>query len=210
VPNTALTPLEARRQLGLASSDKVVLFFGNIAPYKGLEYLVEALGLVVSRIPDCRLVIAGRVKGAESYWSSLERRIDELGLRPHVIRRIEYVPDAETELYFKAADVLALPYAFVFQSGVMFLAYNFGLPVIASDVGALREEIIEGVTGFVCTPKDPADLARKIEDYFQSELHSSPEMSRANIRRATAERYSWSVVGAASRRVYAHLLEASR
>jgi glycosyltransferase involved in cell wall biosynthesis len=206
VPNTALNPSEARRQLGLASSDKVVLFFGNIAPYKGLEYLVEALGLVVSRLPDCRLVIAGRVKESESYWSSLERRIDELGLRSHVISRIEYVPDAETELYFKAADVLALPYAFVFQSGVMFLAYNFGLPVIASDVGALREEIIEGVTGFVCAPRDPADLARKIEGYFKSDLHSLLEVSRANIRRAMAERYSWSVVGAASRQVYAHLL----
>ena len=58
--------------------------------------------------------------------------------------RIESVPDAETELYFKAADVLALPYTHVFQSGVLFLGYNFGLPVIASDVASLREDVVEG------------------------------------------------------------------
>ena len=61
-----------------------------------------------------------------------------------VIAKIEYVPDEETELYFKAADVLILPYTHVFQSGVLFLGYSFGLPAIAADVGSLKEEIIEG------------------------------------------------------------------
>lgn len=206
VPDTPLTPTEARQQLGLASSNRVVLFFGNIAPYKGLEYLVEAMALTVQRMPEIRLVIAGRVKGSEAYWSALERRIEELGLRPYVLSRIEFVPDAETEWYFKAADVLALPYTFVFQSGVMFLAYNFGLPVIASDVGALKDEVIEGVTGFVCAPMDSADLARKIERYFDSDLYSSLDSSRANIRKVAADRYSWSVVGATTRQVYTDLL----
>lgn len=206
IPTTALSRTEARRQLGLATSDKVVLFFGNIAPYKGLEYLVEALGLVVARVPACRLVIAGRVKDSEAYWSAVERRIEALGLRQHVVSRIEYVPDAETEQYFKAADVLALPYTFVFQSGVMFLAYNFGLPVIATDVGALRDEVIEGVTGLVCAPRDPADLARTIERYFGSNLYASLELNTANIRRFATERYSWSTVGAATRGVYTRLL----
>ena len=68
-----------------------------------------------------------------------------------MILKIEYVPDAETEVYFKAADVLALPYTHIFQSGVLSLGYGFGLPVIAADVGSLKEEIIEGKTG-LCVP----------------------------------------------------------
>lgn len=206
IPASSLTRNEARRQLGLDRSDKVILFFGNIAPYKGLEYLVDALGFVVPRIPDCRLVIAGRVKGSELYWSSVEQQIDALRLRPHVVVRAEYVPDAETEQYFKAADVLALPYTFVFQSGVMSLAYNFGLPVIASDVGALKDEVVVGVTGFVCAPRDSVDLARKIEEYFASNLYLTLDSSGLDIRRYAAERYSWSIVGSATRRVYANVL----
>lgn len=205
VPLTELTSQEARQRLSLTNSNKVVLFFGNIAPYKGLEYLVDAMAIVVSRMPDCRLVIAGRVKGSESYWTALERRIETLGLRPFVVSRIEYVPDAETEWYFKAADVLALPYTFVFQSGVMFLAYNFGLPVIASDVGALKDEVVEGLTGFVCAPMDSADLAKKIEDYFEGDLYGSLDLSRANIKKLAAERYSWSIVADATRQVYVDL-----
>jgi glycosyltransferase involved in cell wall biosynthesis len=70
-----------------------------------------------------------------------------------IIQRIEYVPDEQTELFFKAADVLVLPYTHIFQSGVLFLGYSFGLPVIATDVGSLKLEIVGGDTGFVCQPK---------------------------------------------------------
>ena len=73
--------------------------------------------------------------------------------------RAEYIPDDETELYFKAADVLVLPYRHIYQSGVLFLGYSFGLPVLAADVGALKEEIVEGKTGFVFKPEDSVDLA---------------------------------------------------
>lgn len=206
IPISAMSRVDARRQLGLASSDRVVLFFGNIARYKGLEYLIEAMGIVVRTMPECRLVIAGRTKGDDTYWPALRQRIDELGLQEHVLCRIEYVPDSETERYFKAADVLALPYTFVFQSGVMFLAYNFGLPVIASNVGSLKEEVIDGVTGYICTPRDPGDIARKIVQYFESDLFRDLHTQRLRIRKFASERYSWSSVGEATREVYARLL----
>ena len=101
--------------------------------------------------------------------------VSEIGL----LQKIEYVPDEETELYFKAADVLILPYTHVFQSGVLFLAYSFGLPAIAADVGNLREEIIEGQTGFVFKARDSSDLARKIDEYFNSELFHNLENQAA-------------------------------
>src|SRR5688572_7384133 len=102
VPVTALTRAEARERLGVGSADKCVLFFGNIAPYKGVEYLVEAMALLRGRIGACRLVIAGRPKGSESYWAAIDRRIESSPLREHVVRHIEYVPDERTEIYFKA------------------------------------------------------------------------------------------------------------
>jgi glycosyltransferase involved in cell wall biosynthesis len=202
VPDTALTPAEARQRLGIPLSQKVILFFGNIAPYKGLEYLVDAIGLGGERLADCRLLIAGRLKCPPSYWADIQRRIADLGLAARVTQRVEFVPDEETEIYFKAADVLALPYTYVFQSGVLFLGYNFGLPVIAADVGSLKDDVLEGETGFVCPPQDPAALARTIQRYFESDLYRTLPLRRPQIRQFARERYSWDIVGLRTKRVY--------
>jgi glycosyltransferase involved in cell wall biosynthesis len=193
VPVTGLTKDEARDRLGVGA-DKCVLFFGNIAPYKGVEYLVEAMELLRGRIGKCKLVIAGRPKGSESYWAEIDGRIDSSPLREHVVRHIEYVPDDCTEIYFKAADILVLPYTHVFQSGVLFLSYSFGLPVIASDIAAMKEDIIEGVTGYVCSPADPQALAGAIERYFSSDLYRELDQRRGEIQKAAVERYSWAKV----------------
>ncbi len=202
VPNTELTLGDARTQLGLQPSDQVVLFFGNIAPYKGLEFLVEAIGQLRESLPQARLIIAGRPKGQESYWQRISSRIEELGLNERTIARIEYIPDAETEIYFKAADVVALPYTRVFQSGVLFLAYNFGLPVIASDVASMKEDIVEGETGFTSRLGDSEDLAKKIVTFFASAIYSNRELRRVDIRRFANQRYSWSKVAAITKTAY--------
>jgi D-inositol-3-phosphate glycosyltransferase len=209
VPDTSMTAAEGRTRLGIDASDKVMLFFGNITRYKGLEYAVEAMPAVLARHPEARLVIAGRPKGEEAYWANIERRIDVLGLHARVTRRIEYVSDAEIEVFFKAADLLVLPYTHVFQSGVLFLGYNFGLPVVATDVGALREEIVDGETGFVCAPGDPASLAAAIDRYFSGELFSELAQRRPAIRDYAAERYSWATVASVTRGVYEQLLGSS-
>jgi len=203
VPRTALTPAEARRKLGLEAAHKVVLFFGNIAPYKGIEHLVAATAKLVRQWPELRLIIAGRPKGEAEYWAGIERQIDALGLRDRVVLRIEYVPDEDTEIYFKAGDVLALPYNHIFQSGVLFLGYNFGLPVVATDVGALKDDIVEGRTGWVCRPHDPDDLARVLAAYFQSDLYRELATRRTDIEAFAVEKYSWAKVAAITRAVYA-------
>jgi D-inositol-3-phosphate glycosyltransferase len=206
VPNTALTVADAKRELGLSSSDKVMLFFGNIAPYKGLEYLAAAFTELLNRDRTYRLVIAGRPKGCEDYWKKIQQTIAHNGVGKRIIARIEYIPDEQTELYFKAADVLVLPYARVFQSGVLFLGYSFGLPVIAADVGSLKDEIVEGKTGFVFKPGDTSDLARKIDNYFNSELFHNLETRRTQIEKYANEQYSWSTVAAITTAVYFNLL----
>ena len=208
VPDTALTPAQARQRLGLAADEKVLLFFGNIAPYKGVEFLVDAFLKIAARDKCCRLIIAGRPKGSEDYWAGLRQKIDASPLRDRFILKIEFVPDAETEIYFKAADVLMLPYTHIFQSGVLFLGYNFGLPAIAADVGSLKEEIVEGKTGFVCKPCDSADLTRTVKIFFASDLYANLSGHRQQIRDFARQRYSWNEVARITTGVYSELLSA--
>lgn len=205
VPVTALTGDEARTRLGLKPGERVALFFGSIAPYKGLEYLVDAVAALNQQGTPCRLVIAGRPKGNEEYWAAIERQITAAGLDALVVKAIEFVPDEHTEIYFKAADVVVLPYSHVFQSGVLVLGYSFGLPVIASDVGSLREEIVDGRTGFVCAPRDRVTLTQRLEQFFSSDLYRDLDGARADIKQFAADRYSWSKVGTATRQVYEEL-----
>jgi glycosyltransferase involved in cell wall biosynthesis len=205
VPNTSLLPVEAKLRLGISPSEKTMLFFGNIAPYKGLEHLVAALPLLKSG--GYRLIIAGNPKaGVEDYWQGIRRVIDAGVAGTEILEKIEFVPDSETELYFKAADVLVLPYKHIFQSGVLFLAYNFGLPVLAADVGSLHEDVEEGETGFMFKPEDPADLARAIERYFDSDLYRELPRRRRRISDYANERHSWDTVGEMTRAVYDELL----
>jgi glycosyltransferase involved in cell wall biosynthesis len=206
VPNTNLTCDMARRRLGIAEKDRAILFFGNIAPYKGLEYLVDAFQQVVTRNGSYRLIIAGNIKDCATYWNDIQETITREVEGGQILLKIEYIPDSETEVYFKAADLLVLPYRHIYQSGVLFLGYSFGLPVVATDVGALREEIIEGKTGFVCRPDDSGDLARAIETYFSSDLYKDLNNRRQEIRKYALERHSWDVVSESTGRVYRQLL----
>jgi glycosyltransferase involved in cell wall biosynthesis len=210
LPVTALTRNEARQRLGIGATTKTLLFFGNIAPYKGLEYLVDALALWSGKDSDFRLIIAGKPKGFAQYWEDVQAAIISKGLQERVIAKIEYIPDESVEVYFKAADVLVIPYTHVFQSGVLFLGYSFGLPVIATDVGSLREEIVEGETGFICRPEDSADLARAIEQYFGSALFAELEARRSSIRAFANDRYSWAKVARLTQAVYTRLLTLPR
>jgi D-inositol-3-phosphate glycosyltransferase len=210
VPCSDLASAEAKRQLGLSSTDKAMLFFGNIAPYKGLEYLITAFDNLLKRDRSYRLLIVGKPKGPESYWHEIRQAIARSGIADRVVAKIEYVPDEETELYFKAADVLILPYTHIFQSGVLFLGYSFGLPAIAAAVGDLKEEIIEGDTGFVFRSKDALDLADKINAYFESDLFHSLESRREKIKAYANERYSWNKVAATTTSVYSRLLNSNK
>jgi len=211
VPSTAMTSADAKRKLGLRNEDKAILFYGAIRPYKGLEYLVAALQQLKGKQYNYRLIIAGEPKrGAEEYWPQIQQTIASDSNLSETIQRIEFIPDEETELYFKAADVTVLPYTLVFQSGVLFLAYSFGLPAIASDVGSFKDDIVEGQTGTVFRECDSADLAQAIERYFRSDLYKELERRRPQIKSFATERNSWDVVGKLTQDVYQKLLENSQ
>jgi len=209
VPNTDLSPADARQRLGVENGQRTILFFGNITPYKGLEYLIAAFKRLAPLQQNYQLIIAGQPNRCERYWNEILSLISEDALRGRVLLRAEFIPDDETEVYFKAADVLVLPYKHIYQSGVLFLAYSFGLPVLAADVGSLKDEILEGRTGLVFRPEDPVDLVRAIKSYFVSSLYANLNCLRPEIRKYAAERNSWSVVAQRITRVYADLMTVS-
>jgi D-inositol-3-phosphate glycosyltransferase len=206
--DSGLAPREAKQRLGLKEGERTVLFYGAIAPYKGLDLLVEAFQSLAATNRNYRLIIAGHAKGGcEPYLRDVQRTIDTTIDRSRVIEKIEYVSDEDTELYFKAADLVVLPYRDIYQSGVLFMAYSFGLPVVATDVGSFGETIVEGKTGFLCKRADSDDLAGTIEKYFESGLYRDLDLARQQIREYANKRHSWDAVGKVTRNVYSSLLE---
>lgn len=211
VPSTSLTSAEARQRLGIQEGEKTILFFGRITPYKGLEYLVTAFQKILKPSDKYRLVIAGRVdKEFAAYWAPIRESIQGDVQSGRVLLRAEHVPDEEAEVYFKAADVLVLPYRDIYQSGIVFLGYSFGLPALVSDVGSLKEEIVEGSTGCVFKPEDPAHLAATVEKYFESELYKDLGRRRHQVREYAARKNNWDEVGATTIDVYSRLLQRER
>lgn len=153
----ALDRRSARRSLNLDEQDEVALFFGYIREYKGLDLLFEAWPEIKRARPTAQLVVAG-----DPVQLSSERRaeLQQWATRLGAISHFGYVPFSEVSRYFGAADVLILPYRHISQSGVLFLAFSLGVPVLATRVGALNEMLQDGENALMVNPDAPAELAQ--------------------------------------------------
>lgn len=151
---------EARAELGIGGDSPVLLFFGRIQPYKGVELLLESLAILDERGDDLVCLIAGEAE--EATERRLHHKIADLHLTREVRVELGYIPHADVANYFRAADVVVLPYRSATQSGVILLAYGYGRPVVVTDVGGLAEYVDAGTTGEVATPGDPRSLADAI------------------------------------------------
>src|SRR5262249_60438376 len=151
IPPSTLTRAEAKRRLGFGPGDKVLLFFGHIAPYKGVEDLIRALGKLIEDDKRFRLIVAGPVRdtSCEPYWEGLQTLIEDQQVREHVRKEIRYIPDAEVGHFFRAADVSILPYRRIYQSGVPALSYAQGVPLIVAAVRSLSQGVPAGEAGSV-------------------------------------------------------------
>ena len=143
-----------------------ILFFGNIRAYKGLDVLIEAFARVRREL-EAELVVAGEFY---SDPGPLKKRVRALGLEGEVRWTGAYVPNREVPALFRRAHVVALPYRSATQSGIVPLAYQFGVPVIASDVGGLSEVVRDGRTGLLFPAGDSDRLASLLVDYFRRNL----------------------------------------
>ena len=152
----------ARSALGMASDERVLLFFGYIRRYKGLEILLRAMRLVAARI-KVRLHVVGEFYDDESTYRSLAHELD---LDRCVTFHAGYLPNDRVAAFFSAADAVVLPYLSATQSGIAQIAYHYDIPVIATDVGGLAEVVLDGRTGFVVPPADPTALAGAILRFY--------------------------------------------
>jgi len=204
--DTNLSQEVAREQLGIPAHKEVILFFGQIKRVKGLDHLVRAFQIVSSRRPDSLLLIVGPIWKDD--FSKYEDLIDELSLKDRVISRPEYVSDQELALYFSAADLVVLPYTKVYQSAVLFMAYTFSRPVVASAVGGLAEVVKDGETGYLVPPADEVRLAEAIEKTL-ADKGRAEEMGRV-AREMVETTYSWQKIAAETKKVYETLLAQER
>jgi len=189
----AVPKAAARQHLGIPQEDKVLLFFGFIRPYKGLDLLLDALKVIKDRLqasnstlqtPNSRLklLVAGEFyEGKQAY----EDQIKQLGIADMLILRTDFIADSEVKYYMCAADCVVQPYRNATQSGVTPLAYHYEKPMIVTNVGALPALVPHEKVGLVCEPT-PASLADAIERYFElGEQYFLPQL------RQEKEKYSW-------------------
>ena len=194
----------AKNRLRISSSQKVILFFGIIKRYKGLEYLVEAFHAVKEQVSNTTLLVVGSIYEADvegfKYYSRL---IDQIGSRDDVVCVPKYVPIETIHAYFSAADVVVLPYTETYTSGVLLTAYAAGRPVIVTDTGALSEIVESGRSGLVVPPRDAKALSEAIVELFaRSDIE---EMGRYAKYLAEA-RYSWTHVASKTNELYRSLI----
>lgn len=183
VPMTDLTPAEARQELGVKRTKKVILFFGKIDEYKGLDILLEAFEKV--DVQESRLLIAGAFRNDDHRERILEQL--ECSPRKEDIELDErHIPNKEIETYFKAADVLCLPYRNIYQSGLLFLGSYFGLPIVATDVGELREFVEGDRLGVIAKIGSAEGIREALTEFFQRQSDFPRDAISRNVRK-----YRW-------------------
>lgn len=171
---------EARKHLGLPENDKIILFFGFIRHYKGLDLLLDAMRELKGT--GTRLMVAGEFYEDEKPY---REQIEKLGIRDQLILRTDFIPDSEVRYYLCAADAVIQPYRQATQSGVTPLAYHFEKPMVVTDVGGLPDLVPNEKAGLVVEPV-PAAIAEGIRRFYQlGEDYFIPQL------RDEKQKYSW-------------------
>jgi len=172
---------EARIKLGIIKDKKVVLYFGFIRNYKGLDLLIKAFGVLDDTY---ELLIAGEAYGD---FSGYEKLIEQAGIGKRVKLHIRYIEEKEIPVFFSAADVCVLPYRTATQSGIIGMAYHFNLPVIATNVGGLAEMIEDEKTGLIIDSPSSIMMSAKIREFFDTKVYRNYS---ENIERYK-QKHSW-------------------
>ena len=178
-----ITKMEARTQLGLPEQDKIILFFGYIRKYKGLDLLIQAMANETIKNLGIQLIIVGEFYEDASTYHDL---INALGLQNRISFYSNYIPDVEVKNYVCSADFIIQPYKNATQSGVTPLAYHFEKPMLVTNVGGLADTVPHLKTGIVVAPT-AEEIAKGIETLYElGEKHFIPNIIEEK------KKYSWS------------------
>ena len=173
---------KARKTLGLDPDDRIILFFGFIRKYKGLDILLEAMKIIRQQNKNIKLLVAGEFYEDEKPYREL---IEKYALHDVLILRTEFIADKDVKFYLCAADAVVQPYRNATQSGVTPLAYHFEKPMIVTNVGSLPSLVPDGKVGLVAEPEAGA-IAAAVMRYFElGENYFIPHL------RSEKEKYSW-------------------
>ena len=173
---------EARNHLGLAQNEKIILFFGFIRKYKGLDLLLLAMADDRIREENIKLLIAGEFYEEEKTYLEL---IKQHSFENSVILKTNFIPDSEVKYYLCAGDCVVQPYRSATQSGVTPLAYHFERPMIVTNVGGLPSLVSHKKSGLVCEPTPKAIADAILEFYQLGENYFIPHL------REEKKKYSW-------------------
>jgi glycosyltransferase involved in cell wall biosynthesis len=152
-----------KSQLGINKDDQVILFFGYVRKYKGLDILLKAFPKILEKFPNTFLLIVGEFYDNPANYFKL---IEELNITERVKLINQFVPNEDVAKYYLSSDVVVLPYRSATQSGILNVAYGFNKPVIVTNVGGLAEFVIEGKTGFVIKPDSEDEIVKGYEEYL--------------------------------------------
>ena len=175
---------DARHQLQISTDEKVLLFFGFVQKYKGLDNLILAAKKICDTLSGIRICVVGDFGDLREEYMQM---IKCTGVSDRFLIRDGYVPDSEVEPYFACADLCVCPYLSATQSGIVQIAFGFGLPVVATNVGGLPEAVTDNKTGYIVPPSDPDAVADAVIKYFNE---NRQEEFRANVA-GEEKRFSW-------------------
>lgn len=176
---------EARNKLNLKENDKIILFFGFIRKYKGLDMLLDAMKILQEEKTGLKLMVAGEFYGDRKIY---DEQISRLGISEDLIMETSFIADSEVKYYFGAADVVLQPYRNATQSGVTPLAYHFEVPMIVTNVGGLPSMVPDRKAGLIAEP-NAGSIADKITEYFQK----GPSYFLPGLKEEK-KKYSWQVM----------------
>ncbi len=199
LPAHPISKAEAREKLGLEPADHVMLFFGYIREYKGLDVLLDAFALAAAKDHRLKLVVAGapHTKALEKQYQEM---IAQAGFADRIIFHARFIDHDEVETYFTATDLVVLPYKHIYHSGIVHLAYSYGKPTLATNVGDFSETIEQGKSGVVTAENTPEALSEELHRLFK-DTSKLDEMGRY-ARNLSVTKYSWLDIGRQTRAVY--------
>lgn len=203
LPETSLSNQEARDELGLAEEDIVLLFFGYIRAYKGLDMLLEAFDIAASKNKRLKLVIAGMPHTAE-LEKSTKTFIENSAAKDRILFHGRFIPHEEIKHFFVSADLVVLPYKHIYHSGIIHLAYSYGKAVLATNVGDFSETIVQEKSGYIVPENTVESFADHLLKLAENE-ESLPDMG-AYARNLSSSKYSWTDIGKQTEAVYKSVL----
>jgi D-inositol-3-phosphate glycosyltransferase len=165
------------------NEEKLILFFGFIRDYKGLDILLEAIALLKDKI-NLKLIIAGEFYSDEEEYKKL---IEKLVIKDRLFLFTNFIPTTKVKYYFSASDAVILPYRNATQSGIVQIAMNFRKPVIAANVGGLAEVVKNNKTGFIVEKENPKELAEAIIKFYSE----NKEKEFVGNVGSEVKKYSW-------------------